>query len=832
MKKTKLIVGLCLSTCMSFAQWTNPFTGGAALFAGNATGPNGTQGVTTSGAAAIGNDLSRTQGIVVNKLGETYIADWSNNVVLKVDAWGVMTIIAGTGIASYGGDGGPATNAQLNKPSTLALDVQGNLYINDWGNGIIRKITAYLGTINRGTSHTINTIAGTPPALLPNGMLEVFHCSGGTTCGDGGPALSATFYDPTGIAVDGNGNLFIVDSDVIREVLSPTSTKFYFQSATYQPGTIKTISGEGYLGNGPYGNGYPAANANFDFGNNCGIAFDATYSNLYVNDGSETRRIDITGSTPGIIYGFAGSAITSGTTPDGYPQFNVNGFTSNAAITVDANNNVYVSLDENGGGIVMFSPTLAGGYGTVFNTIQTGGLATDACGNLYFNNESGVIVEKALNGTAATFKPQVTVPIAVCSGSTINVTGMSGSSSSIIYPDSYTWNLIPTYANGSSSGIGGVTATITNPTSNSTSYSFPTAQLPCSTYCIVELTVTKKCPIASTVTYTSPVIFINCNPAPVITGNTSVCSSGGKVGSTTLTENLSGSPYSIFWNEPGIIIRGGISTNASITESPISNTQYEVTVTNTVTGCSGMASQLVTVQNIQPEFTLSSVLSSSSDHFYNITASNYTYLSSSVDPTFKLNWTIMEVPVGSTGPTYSPVLPNTSEVASCIYWNNLAGGAANSFQGYNTNLNAPYNSYGIGTTLPATSASPVGIFRTGHQYAVTLATSSSTCPNVTPLTLTTYQSCSGCRTEDIENQTESQPALSIYPNPNNGNFTLETTETAQQSVEVYDLTGRLVLTQTITGTATINAASLPDGIYNVKISGTNGAVNKRLVIAK
>jgi hypothetical protein len=249
------------------------------------------------------------------------------------------------------------------------------------------------------------------------------------------------------------------------------------------------------------------------------------------------------------------------------------------------------------------------------------------------------------------------------------------------------------------------------------------------------------------------------------------------------------------------------------------------------------------VQNIQPAFTLSSVLSSSSDHFFNITASNYTYLSATQDPTFKLNWTIMEVPVGSAGPTYVPVSQNTSEVTSINYWNTLTTASSNivpnTFQGYNTNLNSPYNSYGtlsiplnsLGSEV-VTSHTSIGTFRTGHEYAVTLATSSSTCPNVAPLTLTAYQSCAGCRTAGVENQTESQPALNIYPNPSNGSFTIETASTTEQLVEVYDLTGRLVLSQNINGTATINAAGLPDGMYNLKISGTNGAVNKRIVIAK
>jgi hypothetical protein len=74
--------------------------------------------------------------------------------------------------------------------------------------------------------------------------------------------------------------------------------------------------------------------------------------------------------------------------------------------------------------------------------------------------------------------------------------------------------------------------------------------------------------------------------------------------------------------------------------------------------------------------------------------------------------------------------------------------------------------------------------------------------------------------------------LNIYPNPNNGSFVIETTATTKQTLQVYDVSGRLVLSQTINGKTSIDASSLNEGIYNVSIIGSSSVENKRLVIAK
>src|SRR6201999_672465 len=80
-------------------------------------------------------------GVAVDTAGNLYIAEFLNHRVRKVSPNGTITTVAGTGIAGFSGDGGPATDASLNEPFRVALDKAGNLYISDYGNFRVRKVT-------------------------------------------------------------------------------------------------------------------------------------------------------------------------------------------------------------------------------------------------------------------------------------------------------------------------------------------------------------------------------------------------------------------------------------------------------------------------------------------------------------------------------------------------------------------------------------------------------------------------------------------------------------------------------------------------------------------
>ena len=132
--------------------------------------------------------LAFPHGVAVDGAGNLYIADTSNHRILRVDTEGTITTFAGTGEQGYSGDGGPAVKAQLNGPFGVAVDTDGNLYIADTLNYRIRRVD---------TAGTITTFAGTGERGFS---------------GDGGPAVQALLDRPRGVAADTDGNLYIAGS--------------------------------------------------------------------------------------------------------------------------------------------------------------------------------------------------------------------------------------------------------------------------------------------------------------------------------------------------------------------------------------------------------------------------------------------------------------------------------------------------------------------------------------------------------------------------------------------------------------------------------------------
>jgi serine/threonine-protein kinase len=158
----------------------------------------GTEGFAGDGGPAGGAELNRPIAVAADKNGNVYIADWGNNRVREVTKDGRITTVAGNGDYGFSGDGGPATSAQLYGPVGVAVDGRGNLFIADYGNHRVRKVTP---------DGRIGTVAG-------NG-LPGFG-------GDGGPADQARVTSPFGVAVDPAGTLFIADygNHRIRKVTS------------------------------------------------------------------------------------------------------------------------------------------------------------------------------------------------------------------------------------------------------------------------------------------------------------------------------------------------------------------------------------------------------------------------------------------------------------------------------------------------------------------------------------------------------------------------------------------------------------------------------------
>ena len=163
---------------------------------------NGTSGYGGDGGLATSAELNSPYGIAIDGAGNLIIADSGNNRIREVNAAShVITSLAGNGAPGYGGDNGPASTAELNFPEGVAVDSVGDVFIADSNNNVIREINV--------STHKITTVAGT-------GAI-------GAT-GDNGLAVSATLNLPTGVAVDAPGDVFIADSNnnVIREVNAST----------------------------------------------------------------------------------------------------------------------------------------------------------------------------------------------------------------------------------------------------------------------------------------------------------------------------------------------------------------------------------------------------------------------------------------------------------------------------------------------------------------------------------------------------------------------------------------------------------------------------------
>ncbi|UWZ83946.1 NHL domain-containing protein [Occallatibacter riparius] len=337
-------------------------TGTISIFAGN-----GMVGYSGDGGPATSAQLGDMSGLAVDDRGNLYIADSSNNAIRKVDAsTGIISTVAGNGTPGYSGDGAAATKAQLGTPWDVAVDSSGNLYIADSWNSVIRKVDASTGIIS--------TVAG-------NGE--------GGYSGDGGPATRAQLSDPTGVAVDSTGNLYIADWANLRT-----------RKVDAASGNISTIAGNGTTGD-PIDGGPATSSASYARD----VVVDTT-GKLYIADAGHwrIRAVDL---SSGILSTVAGN---------GYASYSGDGFAAVSAqidqsygVAVDGSGNLYIADTKNL--VVRKVDAATGRVSTVAGNGKWGysgdggparsamlgrvlGLAVDTSGNIYIADPDNGAIRK------------------------------------------------------------------------------------------------------------------------------------------------------------------------------------------------------------------------------------------------------------------------------------------------------------------------------------------------------------------------------------------------------------------------------------------------------
>jgi len=316
------------------------------------------QGYNGDGIPAIDANLYFPIGLAINKFGIIYIADTYDDMIRMVDTNGIIHTLVGahSSGAGFSGDGGPDTNAVISHPFGITIDTIGNIYFVDEGNARIRKIdTAGIITTIAGTgiaTYNGDSIAATAANIGPgdliiddsgnvifsdgynnrirkiskNGIITTIAGNGAYAySGDGGAATNATIGTPYGLTFDKFGNLFVVES------------YFYVVRKIDVDGNISTVAGCGTIGSS--GDGGPATLAKFI--GPIGIAID-DFENIYICDESNYKIRIVT--PDGIINTFAGTGHYE-YNGDGMPCYDAN--IDPTMIKIDRTGNFFIADANN-----------------------------------------------------------------------------------------------------------------------------------------------------------------------------------------------------------------------------------------------------------------------------------------------------------------------------------------------------------------------------------------------------------------------------------------------------------------------------------------------------
>lgn len=332
--------------------------------AGNHTG-----NFSGDGGPAINAALDYPVGITLDSSGNLYIADTHNNRVREVTtSTGIINTIAGSGTKGYSGDGGAPKSAALSFPMAVAIDSLGDVYIADYNNNVIREVMAVTnGSLLAGNIYTV--------------------VGGGTVCsqasdsvGDGCSPTAATLLNPSGVAVDGFGSIFIADSGNFRIRAAMATT-----AGAYQAGNIYTVAGTGIANYSGDGGSATSAAINMPAG---GLALDSA-RNIYIADvkNSRIRAIGATLLTQTITFPpiNGGSPVIYGASP------------ITLSATGGGSNNPIVFSVVSGPGTISGNTLIVSGAGTI--TVEA-----DQAGNTFYAAASPVQQNLSVSPAPLTIK--------------------------------------------------------------------------------------------------------------------------------------------------------------------------------------------------------------------------------------------------------------------------------------------------------------------------------------------------------------------------------------------------------------------------------------------
>ena len=391
---------------LAFSPWVFGQAYRVATFAGGLP-----RAEVTDAASPIGSPT----GVAVDGADNVYFAGY--NCIFKLDRNGAVTRIAGNYTAGTTGDGGPATSAelQLSLFSGMAVDAAGNVYLP--GEASIRKITPdgkiakapspgsiptplRIAADAAGNLYFTSMYTNKVHKLTPSGVLTTVAGGGNAVPYNGGPALSVFLGVPVGVAVDGAGNVFVVDTNSSRVYRISTS------------GYLTSIAGTGtgpYLGLGYTGDGGPATSAELDSPTD--VAVDATGNVFIASYGQHVRKIALDGTISTVAgngdWGYSGdggraaqaSVSPHGIAADSQGNLYIADFGSNrirkvapdGTITTAAGNGAYGSAAGDGGPAASAHLSLPGP------------VALDQSGNLFIADIGDNRVRKvAVDGTITT----------------------------------------------------------------------------------------------------------------------------------------------------------------------------------------------------------------------------------------------------------------------------------------------------------------------------------------------------------------------------------------------------------------------------------------------